>query len=530
MSPSLVGLHDREAVAISPSDTWILDTIALSENPASLNYPVTHHWICRVNWGYGSTGTIPLPDQDNQFIERLVRYVSESKNCRRWVIGNEPNLPREWPDGREIHPKRYADFYLRCRDAIKNLSGHENDEVLIAASGPWNDQYKYAGNPTGDWIEYFVDVISFCGSRTDGFSLHAYTHGYDKSLVISEAMMDAPFQNRHYNFRTYRDYCAAIPNALAHLPVYITEANGNGAWQAVGLMQMMAMEIEGWNKQVTDTKIKSLIFYRYPKYDAGAEYAIEGKPDVIADYLVTVTLGFQSPVVSTPERKIYMPQIVSGAPKAKVKAILLNVRDRPGVENTNIIGTLKLDDEISILEEINFNGDTWYRVGDNAWVSAMWIKHNELANSLSNWERSRSFTARWEGGIQDYDWDLGNWTGCEVGQGQKKGTNFGISACAYPGLDIRNISRQQADEIYYRDYWLRSGADQLEWPLCLLVFDTAINFHPTTARIWLEESKRNPLVFIALRLRGYRKSKAWPQAGNAWVDRVIDLLLEASDH
>jgi lysozyme family protein len=32
-------------------------------------------------------------------------------------------------------------------------------------------------------------------------------------------------------------------------------------------------------------------------------------------------------------------------------------------------------------------------------------------------------------------------------------TNFGISKRAYPDLDIRSITRQQATDIYHRDYW-----------------------------------------------------------------------------
>lgn len=144
------------------------------------------------------------------------------------------------------------------------------------------------------------------------------------------------------------------------------------------------------------------------------------------------------------------------------------------------------------------------------------------------WQRSRAFVKKWEGGFQDADWDLGNWTGCEVGKGEKKGTNFGISACSYPDLDIRNLTIEQADAIYFRDYWQASGADKLPWPFCLLVFDTAVNFHPTTAKKWLEQSGNNALTFVALRLRGYRHSASWAQAGDAWVDRVIDVAMEAA--
>lgn len=40
-------------------------------------------------------------------------------------------------------------------------------------------------------------------------------------------------------------------------------------------------------------------------------------------------------------------------------------------------------------------------------------------------------------------------------------TKFGISKRSYPHLDIRNITEQQAHEIYKRDYWDRVSGDQI---------------------------------------------------------------------
>lgn len=298
---NLGGIHDREGIAISPLGTWILDTIALSDSPPAAHYADGYEWICRANWGYGSTGTLPAPNLYGEYVARLVAYVSASRGCKRWVVGNEPNLSREWPNGQPIYPADYAACYRRARAAIHAISGHEQDEVLIAAPGPWNNELKYPGNPNGDWIKYFEDVIKLCGSEIDGFSIHAYTHGYNVALVTSSARMQAPFQNRHYEFRTYRDYCEAIPDNLAYLPIYLTEANGDGPWQAVGLMPAMLGEINWWNENAEGRKIRCVIFYRYPKYD---QYAIEGKADVIAEYKAAIAKGYQSPGEKIERKKI----------------------------------------------------------------------------------------------------------------------------------------------------------------------------------------------------------------------------------
>jgi hypothetical protein len=279
----LVGIHDREGRHILPPGAWCLDTIALSENPSPTDYTALGpglHWIVRLNWSYGSTGTLPIEDRHADFADRVAAYVARSPGCSRWIIANEPSLPREWPNNRPIYPWDYAECYLRCRAAIHALPGHQHDEVLIAAPGPWNNELKYAGNENGDWIQYFVDVLEAVGGNCDGFSLHAYTHGHDPALVTSEKRMDAPFENRLYEFRVYQDFLAAVPFGLRELPVYITEANGNGPWQATGLIPAMLGEISGWNER-GGQPISCLIFYRYPRYD---EFHMEGKLDVLAEF------------------------------------------------------------------------------------------------------------------------------------------------------------------------------------------------------------------------------------------------------
>lgn len=305
---NLAGMHDRESTALGITDTWVLDTVALSENPAPPTYDPAYSWITRLNWGYGSTGTLPAPISYGAFAQSAADYVAESSGCSRWIIGNEPNLSREWPNGQPIFPNEYATCYTLCRRAIHSIPGHERDEVLIAASGPWNNELKYEGNPNGDWIKYFEDVISVVGTKCDGFSIHAYTHGYNVALVTSSARMQAPFQSRHYEFRTYQDYLEAIPDALAHLPVYLTEANGNGPWQAVGLMPAMLNEADGWN-QTHKPKVHALIFYRYPKYDG---FFIEGRQDVINEYKAAVGKGYTSPARETSVTDTFIPTINPG--------------------------------------------------------------------------------------------------------------------------------------------------------------------------------------------------------------------------
>jgi hypothetical protein len=119
--------------------------------------------------------------------------------------------------------------------------------------------------------------------------------------------MDRPFHNRFYEFYTYRDYCDAIPPALRNLPVYLTEANGNGPWQAVGLIPAMLQEIDSWNHSKLP-KIHSVIFYRYSTADEDARFAMSTKPAVMAEYQRAVQRGYESPADSILPELPYPPE------------------------------------------------------------------------------------------------------------------------------------------------------------------------------------------------------------------------------
>ena len=71
--------------------------------------------------------------------------------------------------------------------------------------------------------------------------------------------------------------------------------------------------------------------------------------------------------------------------------------------------------------------------------------------------------------------------GWYVGDG---GTMYGIRAATLKEAnklnivretDVRNITKGDAAKIYYRMYWIPSGAGNLDWPLNLVVFDAAVH-------------------------------------------------------
>lgn len=54
-------------------------------------------------------------------------------------------------------------------------------------------------------------------------------------------------------------------------------------------------------------------------------------------------------------------------------------------------------------------------------------------------------------------------------------TNYGISKKAYPNRDIKNLTREEAVDIYYADYWTANHCHELPPAVAMLHFDGCIN-------------------------------------------------------
>ena len=55
-------------------------------------------------------------------------------------------------------------------------------------------------------------------------------------------------------------------------------------------------------------------------------------------------------------------------------------------------------------------------------------------------------------------------------------TNFGITKRFYPDVDIKNLTKEQAKQIYHTDYWRRAKCDEVPPKLRHIYFDMVVNF------------------------------------------------------
>ena len=61
-------------------------------------------------------------------------------------------------------------------------------------------------------------------------------------------------------------------------------------------------------------------------------------------------------------------------------------------------------------------------------------------------------------------------------------TNFGICKKYYPEIDIKNLTREKAIDIYYCDYWLKMNLNNIyDENLVLQIFDCGVNCGISTA-------------------------------------------------
>jgi len=67
-------------------------------------------------------------------------------------------------------------------------------------------------------------------------------------------------------------------------------------------------------------------------------------------------------------------------------------------------------------------------------------------------------------------------------------TNYGVSKRAYPNLDIKNLTLEDAVDIYKRDYWDKAKVKELKPDLRHIYFDMVVNMGRSRAVKVLQET------------------------------------------
>lgn len=129
-------------------------------------------------------------------------------------------------------------------------------------------------------------------------------------------------------------------------------------------------------------------------------------------------------------------------------------------------------------------------------------------------------------------------------------TQWGISKRSYPHVDIKNLSRQAAIDIYKRDFWDMVHGDELPPGFAYQALDSAVNsgientvrwmqraagvaddghWGPVTKAAILAKSQADlVLLFNAERGEFMTKLSTWPTFGRGWARRIFQNLRYAA--
>jgi lysozyme family protein len=121
-------------------------------------------------------------------------------------------------------------------------------------------------------------------------------------------------------------------------------------------------------------------------------------------------------------------------------------------------------------------------------------------------------------------------------------TKYGVSQKAYPNLDIKNLTLEDASKIFKKDYWDKCKCDDLPDPLSMLVADCAYNSGVKKSAQILQKAvgatedgiigpktiqlvKQQDVQKTSWLLRDYRLEylktlSTWKTYGNGWNNRI----------
>lgn len=142
-------------------------------------------------------------------------------------------------------------------------------------------------------------------------------------------------------------------------------------------------------------------------------------------------------------------------------------------------------------------------------------------------QKCHKVTAKWEGGWANHKDDPGG------------ATMFGVTQAVYNSYrrkkniskkTVRYITKDEALDIYYNNYWLKSKANNLAVGVDLAVYDAAVNSGVSRSRKWLlasldkSDNHAQTVKNICKKRLGFVQSlRIWKTFGRGWARRIADI-------
>ena len=160
-----------------------------------------------------------------------------------------------------------------------------------------------------------------------------------------------------------------------------------------------------------------------------------------------------------------------------VRNIAQNAQNHPAMSMTPAMGLLQQQPEVENITSSLGSGIISSKIVDYSKYGDGFSKDfiDQMLND-NRFQNAMARTRRNEGGYTNHPNDRGG------------ATNYGISSRIYPNEDIENMTRERADAIYYRDYWLKPKINQLPDDYAGIVFDNGVVQGQPTAIMNLQKA------------------------------------------
>ncbi len=147
-------------------------------------------------------------------------------------------------------------------------------------------------------------------------------------------------------------------------------------------------------------------------------------------------------------------------------------------------------------------------------------------------KKALTFVLKWEGGYVNDPDDKGGATNKGITQGTYNGW---LESKGLAPRDVKNITSLEVSQIYYQNYWCKSGCNDMSKVFAVLAFDTAVNMGTgvvkatgmTRVHEFLKAAGyKDPEKFLFARASKYREfAKVAGQAKflKGWLNRTTAL-------
>jgi hypothetical protein len=332
-----------------------------------------------------------------------------------------------------------------------------------------------------------------------------------------------------------------------NVPILIGESGANGyiyqahsqnddaGWHKFMSPEQYAAQVKEYIAGC-DKRVKGVLLYMLDYHSDQWESFYTGPAMeqllAIKDTRPQVPSPFATSPDTTPPFQVHLPAISNGEPKPAYVAVTSGANVRSDSDG-EVLFAVPYGDAIQVK---GYNPDkSWAQVeyrGRVGWMnSSLFTFAQPPSKPVTQpeptgncWERAWPIVLDIEGGLSLDPGDPGNYY-----NGQLIGTKYGISAKSWAGqYDIPNLTKEQALDIYKDAYWYASGANNYAWPLCLYVFDTAVNHGVDVAKQLVTSRPTPEQVYLGQRALRYFHDPNWARYGVAWGNRVRMIEEEGS--